>query len=56
MADVSLEALKVEAVLLGLTGSDINHYVVSGQAAAREEYVKECELAFLNWKTEKQER
>ena len=47
MADVSIEVLKAEAESIGLIGSDIGHYVISRQNAAREDRAKERELMVL---------
>ena len=56
MSDISVEVLKAEAESMALTGKDVGHYVVSRQAAAREERAKERELTLFKLETEKQER
>lgn len=55
MADVSIQALKAEAESLGLTGSDIGHYVISRQNAAREERAKDRDLSRLKFEAEARE-
>ena len=45
MSDYSFSALKQQAEVLGLTGDDVAKYVMSQQAAARDERAKERESA-----------
>lgn len=56
MSDLSIEDLEEEAEFIGLSGSDIGHYVVSRENAAREDRTKEREFKLFKMESEKEKK